>query len=319
MTLPKHAFFKGRVVPYRDAHVGVLTHGLNYGTAAFGGMRGYWNKEQGELFVFRPEDHVRRFLQSARLLSMDLPYSHEVLIEGLFALLQAEGYREDCYVRPLAFYADEMIGVRLHDLHAEVSIVAVPFGSYLKSEEGVHAAVSSWRRVDDNMIPARGKIAGSYVNSALAKSDAVRAGYDEAIVLNEDGHVCEASAANIFIVREGVAITPPVTENILEGITRRTVMQLLRDEMGVEVVERKIDRTELYLADEVFFSGTGVQLSAVTSIDHRPVGTGKMGPVSGALRKLYFSVVRGDVEKYRSWCAPVYGRAAAAQSKASAA
>lgn len=306
MSLPTYAFFKGRIVPYQDARIGVLTHGLNYGTAAFGGLRGYWNEAQGELFVFRPDDHVRRFLQSTRLLCMDVPYDAATLRQGILDLLRAEGYKRDCYVRPLAFYADEMIGVRLHDLRAEVSIVAVPFGSYLKSEEGAHATVSSWRRVDDNMIPARGKIAGSYVNSALAKSDAVRAGYDEAIVLNDDGHVCEASAANIFIVRDGVAITPPVTDNILEGITRRTLFTLLTDELGVPVVERKIDRTELYLCEEVFFAGTGVQISAVTRIDQRPVGSGKMGPVTEALRKLYFQVVRGQVDKYRHLCVPVY-------------
>lgn len=305
MTLPKYAFFKGRIVPYKDAHIGVLTHGLNYGTAVFGGIRGYYNQTEGEMYVFRLEDHIRRFLQSARLLCMELPYDAETLAQGVISLLRAEGYRQDCYIRPLAFYADEMIGVRLHDLRAEASIVAVPFGSYLKNEEGAHATVSSWRRVDDNMIPARGKIAGAYVNSALAKSDAVRSGFDEAIVLTAEGNVCEGSAANIFVVRDGAVLTPPVTENILEGITRRTLMMLLREEMGVQVVERTIDRTELFLAEEVFFAGTGVQISAVTKIDHRPVGSGKMGPITGALRRLYFGVVRGEVAKYRHFCVPV--------------
>jgi branched-chain amino acid aminotransferase len=304
--LPKNAFFKGRIVPYAEAQVGVLTHGLNYGTAAFGGLRGYWNQAAQELFVFRIEDHIQRFCSSARLLCMDLPYTPAQLLAGLCDLLRADGYREDVYIRPLAFYADELIGVRLHNLTAEVSMVAMPFGSYLKNEEGAHATVSSWRRVDDNMIPARGKIAGSYVNSALAKSDAVRAGFDEAIVLNDDGHVCEASAANIFMVRDGAVITPPITDNILEGITRRTLGVILRDEMGVLLVERSIDRTELYLADEVFFAGTGVQIAAVTRIDHRNVGTGVMGPVTGELRRRFFSIVRGEVEKYRHWLLPIY-------------
>jgi branched-chain amino acid aminotransferase len=304
--LPRYAFFRGQVMPYTEARVGMLTHSLNYGTAVFGGLRAYWNAQEEELYIFRPMDHLRRFLQSARLLCMELPYSAEDLRRGLLQLLRAEGHREDCYIRPLAFFSDELIGVRLHDLHAETSIVAVPFGSYLRTEEGVHATVSSWRRVDDNMIPARGKIAGAYVNSALAKSDAVRAGFDEAIVLNQDGHVCEASAANIFMVRDGVAITPPVTDNILEGITRRTLMQLLHDELYVRVEERPIDRTELYLADEVFFVGTGVQISAVTRIDHRPVGAGAMGPLVTDLRELFFRVVRGEVPKYREWLVPVY-------------
>jgi branched-chain amino acid aminotransferase len=305
-ALPRYAFFKGRIVPYGEARVGVLTHGLNYGTAAFGGLRGYWSQTAQELFVFRVEEHLQRFRNSMRLLCMDPPYTTEQLLAGLHDLLRAEGYREDVYVRPLAFYSDELIGVRLHDLTPEVSMVAMPFGSYLKNEEGTHATVSSWRRVDDNMIPARGKIAGSYVNSALAKSDAVRAGFDEAIVLNDDGHVCEASAANIFMVRNGEVITPPITDNILEGITRRTLGVILRDEMGLPMIERSIDRTELYQADEVFFAGTGVQIAAVTRIDFRKVGTGQMGPVASELRRRFFSIVRGEVEKYRHWLLPVY-------------
>lgn len=306
MPLPKYAFFKGRIVPYPDAKVGVMTHSLNYGTAVFGGLRGYWNSAQKELHLFRPFDHFRRFLQSVRLLTMEVSLTEELLVQALLDLLRAEQLREDVYIRPLAYFADELIGVRLHDLRAEVSMIAIPFGTYLSHEDGCHVTVSSWRRVDDNAIPARGKIAGSYVNSALIKSDAVRAGFEEAIVLNQDGHVCEASAANIFVIRDGVALTPPVTDNILEGITRRTLIQLLRDELHIEVQERSIDRTELYVADEVFLSGTGVQISAVTRIDHRPVGTGKMGRITGALRDVFFAVARGESEKYRHYTLPVY-------------
>lgn len=315
-ALPRFALFKGRVVPYAQAQVGVLTHALNYGTAAFGGLRAYFNQAAQELFVFRAEDHIQRFLGSARLLCMELPYTAAQLLSGLRELLRAEGYRQDVYIRPLAFYSDELIGVRLHDLTAEVSMVALPFGTYLKSEEGAHATVSSWRRVDDNMIPARGKIAGSYVNSALAKSDAVRAGFDEAIVLNADGHVCEASAANIFMVRDGEVITPPITDNILEGITRRTLGTILRDELGVPLIERSIDRTELYLAQEVFIAGTGAQISALTRIDHRKVGTGVMGPITSELRRRFFPIVRGEVEKYRHWLLPIYKDAGDAPGQA---
>lgn len=306
MTLPRYAFFQGQVVPYAEARVGVLTHALNYGTAVFGGLRGYYSAAQDQLYVFRPEDHVRRFLQSTRLLRMELPYDQASLLSAILALLRAEGLRQDCYVRPLAFYGDELIGVRLHDLRPFLSIVAQPFGAYLPREEGAHVCVSSWTRVDDNVIPARGKIAGAYVNSALAKSDAVRAGFDDAILLNPDGHVCEASAANVLVVRDGVALTPPVTDNILEGVTRRTVLALLRDELGVPVQERSIDRSELYLADEVLLVGTGVQVAAVTRVDHRPIGAGKIGPVAQALRELFFRVVRGEVERYRPWLLPVY-------------
>lgn len=306
MILPRHAFFRGRVVPYAEARIGVMTHALNYGTGVFAGLRGYWNESEKELFVFRPRDHFRRFLESARLLRMELPFTEDHLMGALTELLRTELYREDCYIRPLAFYADESIGVRLHDLSPEVSIVAFPYGSYVADEEGVHATVSSWRRVDDNAIPARGKIAGAYVNSALAKSDAMAAGFDEAIMLNQDGHVSESTASNFFLVKNGTAVTAPTTDNILEGITRRTVMELFRRELNLPVIERRIDRSEIYLADEAFFCGTGIQIAAVTHIDHRSIGTGRIGATASALRKLYFDIVRGRVPEYRHWCVPVY-------------
>jgi len=317
MALPRFAFFRGRHVPYSEARVGVLTHGLNYGTGVFSGIRGYWNEAEHELFAFRPEDHYRRFLESGKMLGMELPYGPKELTAALLELLRAEGFREDCYARSLAFYADETVGVRLHDLTPEVSIVALPYGRYIENEEGAHATVSSWRRVDDNAIPARGKIVGAYVNSALAKSEAMRAGFDEAIVLNADGHIAEGSAANFFLVRNGVVVTPPITDNILEGITRRTVIDLFAKELGTTVVERSIDRSELYVAEEAFFVGTGVQIAAVTRVDHRPVGTGRIGPIATAIREVYFQVVRGERPEYRRWCAPVY--AGAAGRKASAA
>ena len=279
---------------------------MNYGTAVFGGLRAYWNKDEKQLFVFRPNDHFRRFLQSAKLLCMDLHLTGDDLLKGLIELIRTEGHEEDLYIRPLAFYSDEIIGVRVHDLTAQASIVVMPFGAYNKNEDNMHVTVSSWRRIDDNAIPARGKIAGAYVNSAFIKTDAVRAGFDEAIVLNDDGHISEGSAANFFLMRNGVLATPPSTANVLEGITRRTVIQLIRDELRMDVEERQIDRTELYLADEMFFCGTGAQISAITCVDHRPVGTGRIGDVTSRLRNLYFDVVRGRISKYRDWCYPVY-------------
>jgi len=313
--MPNYVFFRGRVVPYSDVKFGVLTHALNYGTAVFGGLRAYWNADEKQLFVFRPADHFRRFLQSTKLMCMDLAISGEELLKGLIDLIRAEGHKEDLYIRPLAFDADEIIGVRLHDLRAEVSIVVMPFGPYNKNEEDMHVTISSWRRLDDNMIPARGKIAGAYVNSAFVKTDAQRAGFDEAIVLNADGHISEGSAANFFLLRNGVFATPPITDNVLEGITRRTVMQLLRDELKMEVQERQIDRTELYLADEAFFCGTGAQISAITRVDHRAIGTGRLGAHTARLRGLFFDVVRGRVAKYRSWCYPVYDSKPATPTK----
>lgn len=306
VTLPNFAFFKGRIVPYSEAKVGVLTHTLNYGTGIFGGLRGYWNEKENQLFIFRPHDHYRRFLESARLMLMELPYTEDQLAKFTAELLRTERLKTDCYIRPLGYFADEVIGVRLHSLNAELSIVAIPFGSYVADEEGSHVTVSSWRRIDDNMIPARGKIAGAYVNSAFIKTDAQRAGFDEAIVLNADGHIAEGSAENFFLIRKGIVCTPPVTENILEGISRRLVISLLREELGLEVVERPIDRTEIYLAEEAFFCGTGVQIAAITRVDHRPIGTGQLGPVTASLRKIYFDIVRGNAPKYRELCYPVY-------------
>ena len=239
---------------------------------------------------------------------MELPHSREEAVKILMELIHKEDLHEDIYVRPLAFYTDEIIGVRLHNVTPIMTISVLPFGRYLEKEEGAHVMFSSWRRIDDNMIPARGKITGAYVNSALAKSDANLSGFDEAIMLNQDGHVAEGSAENVFILRKGKIVTPPVTDNILEGITRNTMMTLLRDELGMEIVERSIDKSEVYLAEEAFLVATGAQIVAITKIDHRKLGNGSMGPVTQKLRDLYFDVVRGKVPKYRQWCWPVYGK-----------
>lgn len=312
MATPRYAYFQGKIVPYAEARVGVMTHALNYGTACFGGVRAYWNDDEAQLFIFRPLDHYTRFLNSAKLLWMEFDHTPESLTALTVELLRKEGEQQDMYIRPLAYKSAEAIGVRLHDLAADLTIFAVPFGRYVDNEEGTHATFSSWRRVDDNSIPARGKISGSYVNSAFIKTDAMVAGYDEAIVLNQAGHVSEGSAENLFMLRGGVVVTPPVTEDVLEGITRRTLMTLLRDELGLEVHERVIDRSEVYLADELWFCGTGVQVAAITRVDHRPIGNGRMGPVVRELRNLYFDVVRGKVAKYRRWNQPVFVKEALA-------
>ena len=304
------AFFKGQIVGIEDAKISVRTHALNYGTGCFEGIRGYWNVEEQQMLVFRLREHFERMIKSCALLFMDLPYSADDLSRITIDLLRREGYREDAYIRPLAYKSDEMIGVRLHGLKDELSIFATPFGQYVDNEEGARVMVSSWRRVDDNSMPARGKITGTYVNSAFAKSEALMNGYDEAIVLNQNGHVSEGSAENIFIVRDGVIITPPVFDNILEGITRSTVMQLCGERLGMPVQERSIDRIELYGADEVFFTCTGVQIAAVVEIDKRAGVSGQMGPLAAGLRDLYFDVVRGRVPEYRHWCTPVFEPAA---------
>jgi branched-chain amino acid aminotransferase len=194
--------------------------------------------------------------------------------------------------------------------------VAVPFDRYVSNDTNAHVTVSSWRRVDDNAIPARGKISGAYANSAFIKTDAVRAGFDEALVLTQDGHVSEGSAMNVFIIKDGVVITPPITDNILEGITRRTVMELCREELGLPVVERPIDRTEVYLCDELLMTGTAAQITAVTRVDFRPVGAGVMGPVTTELRRLFDDAVRGRNPRFQRWNVAVYPKAPAAEREA---
>jgi branched-chain amino acid aminotransferase len=306
VSVPRYAYFQGRIVPYSEAKVGVMNHTLNYGTGVFGGIRGYWNPEQEQLYLFRLTDHVERVLRSSRLILAEVGLDVDELRHLTVELAQREGLRQDCYIRPLVYNTDEIIGVRLHDLHPDLAMFVVPFDKYVENDTDAHVTVSSWRRLEDNSLPARGKITGAYISSAFIKTDAVRSGFDEALVLTQDGHLSEGSAENVFIVRDDVLITPPVTDNILEGITRRTVMTLAQEELGLRVLERSIDRSEIYICDEIFLTGTAAQVTAVTRVDHRPIGDGAMGPVTSQLRKLYAAIVRGRVPKYRHWNEPVY-------------
>ncbi len=303
--MTKYAYFHGEIVPIEEAKISLLNNTFHYGTGCFGGIRGYWNDEQEQLYVFRILDHYKRFLNSAKMLLFDFDYTPEQLAARTVELLSMEGWRQNCYIRPIAYKDDGIFKVWLHDGDDQVAISSIPVNPYLKSDSGSRVCVSSWRRVEDTAIPARGKVNGAYVNSALIKSDAMMSGYDEAVVLNQDGHVSEGSAANFMIVRDGVVITPPITDNILEGITRRTVIQLFRDELGVEVVERSIDRTELYICDEAFFCGTGAQIAPVASIDNRQLGDGRIGAITGRLQDLYYDVVYGRVPKYQDWLTPI--------------
>jgi branched-chain amino acid aminotransferase len=299
------AFFNGEFVPLRDAKVSVLTHAFNYGTGVFEGIRAYWNAEQQQLYGLHLIEHYRRLHRSCKVMKLDLPYSPERLVEITLELLRRCGYREDCYLRPLAYKSSEVIGVRLHDLESAFTVFAVPFGTYIEIDRGISCGVSSWRRIDDNAIPARSKITGSYVNAALAKTEAQEAGYDEAIVLTNDGHVSEGSAENLFMVRNGTLITPPVSDNILEGIVRQSVIRIAGD-LKVPLEVRSIDRTELYIADEIFLCGTGAQLAPVTSVDHRNVGEGTIGPITQQLSRVYFDAVHGNSDRYKEWVTPVY-------------
>lgn len=306
LELPKFAYFEGRIVPFSEAKVSVMTQALHYGTAVFGGMRGYWNDEEEQLYIVRPRDHFRRVLQSAYIMRMEMAENEHELTDILKQLLRKEGYRENAYIRPLIYKSSEIISVKLHGVDDGFTMFALPFGRYAKKEEGLHVCFSAWQRINDNAIPARGKISGAYANSALIKSDALLAGYDEALVLTQDGHLSEGSAANVMMVRNGQLVTSPVTDDILEGITRNTLITLAREELGIEVVERKIDRTEIYIADEILMCGTGMQVAAVTQVEHRKIGTGTMGEITQQLRDLYFQLVVGKLPKYKDWVEPVY-------------
>ena len=299
-------YLDGEVKRYADAKVGLMTHALQYGTGVFEGIRGYWSPEHEQLFVLKLREHYRRMQNSVKVLKLKIPMNLDELCATSIELIRRNNFRQDIYIRPFAFKSSEEIGVRLHNLKDSFAIYVTPFGNYVEVDGGIRCMVSSWRRVDDNAAPARAKITGIYVNSALAKTEAMENGFDEAIMLTHDGHVCEGSAENIFLLRDGKVFTPPTNDNILEGLTRLAMIELLRKELDMEVVERSIDRSELYIADEIFLCGTGAQISPVIDVDHRPIGDGQVGPVVGQLQKLYFDIVRGRSSKYRSWLTPVY-------------
>lgn len=306
--MPPYAYFRKQFMPLAEAKVGILTHALHYGTACFEGIRGNWNDDQNQLFLFRVRDHYDRMHDGCRILKIDPHHTIDEMTELTVKLAEKSGYREDVYIRPLAYKSSEAIGVKLHDLEDDFLIIVSTLPAYLDSDKGVRCCTSSWRRVDDTMIPARGKITGIYVNSALAKTEANQRGFDEAILLNHDGHVSEGSGENIFFVLNGKLVTPPSSDNILMGITRETVIELARNELGIETVEMSVDRTELYIADEVFFTGTAAHVSPVLEIDERLVGDGKIGKVTKELQRLYFDAIKGKNPKYLRWCTPTYSK-----------
>ncbi|CAN5599094.1 branched-chain amino acid transaminase [soil metagenome] len=296
-------YHDGEVVKMGDVRLSPSTHALNYGTGVFEGIRAYWNENRGTLQVLKLREHYERFEKSCRLLRIELPNTIDELCDITLDILGRNAPQEDTYIRPLAYKAAESVGVNLRG-ESQLSIFTVPMGNYVELT-GLKACISSWRRTSDTAIPARGKLTGSYINTALAVDEAHRAGYDDAIFLTQDGSVSEASAANIFLVRKGQLITPPVTADILEGITRDAVMELAEKELDMPTLQRDVDRTELYAADEVFLSGTGFQIAPIIEVDGRQVGTGEMGPVAERLQELYFRAARGEWEKYADWTVPV--------------
>jgi branched-chain amino acid aminotransferase len=305
-----YAYFRGEIVPLEQAKVGVMTHSFNYGTAVFEGIRGNWNKEDQAFYLFRAREHFERLALSAKVLALSMRDSVDRLCEIAVELTERSGYEEDVYLRPMVYTSGEVLGVRLHNVEHDTLMFIAPFGPYLDVDAGARCHTSTWRRVSDLGIPPRAKVVGIYVNSALAKTEANQNGYDEAIMLNDDGHVSEGSGENIFVVRKGVIYTPTPADNVLEGITGSTVVELAAAELGVKTVERQIDRSELYVADEVFMTGTAAHVTPVVEVDRRPVGDGRPGPITRQLSKLYFDAIYGRNAKYRHWCTPARVRIA---------
>ena len=306
------AYFQRQIMPLEQAKIGVMTHAFLYGTACFEGIRGNWNEEDGLIYLFRLREHYERLRRSCRILKIGLRLSDDELCNITSDIVAKSGITEDVYIRPIAYKSEETLGPRLHDVADDFLVFVTPFGAYL-DDAGIRCCTSTWRRVDDLGIPARAKVNGIYVNSALAKTEALENGFDEAIMLDERGHVSEGSGENVFIVRGGRLITPSVSDNVLEGITLQSILTLARDELGIEVVERSIDRSELYVADECFLTGTAAHVTAVIEVDRRAVGDGKTGEVTRKLQQLYFDAIRGKNAKYASWVTPVKPQVAAKQ------
>lgn len=306
IKLPKFCFLEDTFVKWEDAKVPVSTHALHYGTAVFAGLRGYWNEDQDQLYVFRIKDHFERLHNSVRIIFIDLKYSVNELIGIAKELLRKNEFKCDVYIRPLAFKSvgPKVVGMDITEIPSSFLMFALGFGEYLPLAGGLHVCTSTWRRIPDVVIPARGKISGTYVNSCLAKSEAVFSGFNDAIFLTEDGYVSEGSAMNMFIVREGVLITTPVYADILEGITRRSLLQVAED-LGIPTEVRQIQRSELYISDEIFFCGTGVQLAPITKVDHREVKNPDL-PITKKMQEEFFAIVRGKREKYKDWLTPIY-------------
>ena len=307
MSGTEMAYLRGELMPLADAKISVMTHAFHYGTAVFEGIRANWNADTEELYLFRMREHYERLRKSAHALMMELTLTDDELCDLTIEMVQRSGFHEDVYVRPMVYKSQEALGVRLHGIAEDFLAFLIPWGAYLDTTGGVHVVTSSWRRSEDTSIPVRAKVTGVYVNSALAKTEAETAGFDEAIMLNDDGHVSEGTGENIFMINDGVIYTPPSSDNILVGITRNTVIELAATELGVPTVERSMDRSELWLADEVFMTGTAAHVTPISSVDRRSVNGGATGPITAQLERLYFDTILGRLDAYSDWLTPVYG------------
>jgi branched-chain amino acid aminotransferase len=303
--MPSYAFFQNKIMPLEEAKIGIMTNSFHYGTAIFEGIRGNWNTEKKETYIFRLKEHYERLERGCRVLKIALRYSIDEMCQKTIELVNKCAFQEDVYIRPVAYTSSQALGVRLHNLEHDFFIFVIPWGPYLDVDKA-RCGVSSWHRPEDNVIPPQIKAAGIYINNALAKTEAVSNGYDEAIMLAPDGHISEGSGENIFLVIDGKLVTPASQNNILIGITRNTVIELAEKELGIPTIHRAIDRSELYTADECFLTGTAAHVTPVSEVDHRKIGNGEIGPITAKLQEIYTKVIRGNHPKYMHWCTPVY-------------
>ncbi|MDD5190492.1 MAG: branched-chain amino acid transaminase [Dehalococcoidales bacterium] len=300
--MPSYAFLKKQYLPLADANLNIMTNFMHYGTGVFEGIRGNWNKDHKQIYLFRLKEHYERLFRGCQVLNITLPYTVDDLCKITIDLVNKSGFTEDIYVRPLAYKSSEALGVRLHNLESDFLAFVFPWGPYLDTDRA-RCVVASWRFPTE--VP-RQKLTGLYITNALAKSEAVSAGFDEAIMLNAAGYVTEGSGENLFIIREGKIFTPLTTDGALTGITRDTVMKLAKNELGLETIERHVERIELYAADEIFMTGTAAHLTPISEIDRRKINGGEIGPITHKLQKLYADVIQNKNLKYSSWCTPVY-------------
>ncbi|HJX13562.1 MAG TPA: branched-chain amino acid transaminase [Dehalococcoidales bacterium] len=305
--MPSYAYFEKKFVPLEEAKIGIMTNSFHYGTAIFEGIRGNWNAEQKQTYIFRLREHYERLQDGCRVLKIALPNAIDELCRLTVELVAKCGFQEDAYVRPVAYKSSQALGVRLHNLEDGFFVLVIPWGPYLDVDKA-RCCVSSWHRPQDNVIPPQIKAAGIYINNALAKTEAQSNGFDEAIMLSPDGHVSEGSGENLFLVINGQLVTPASYNNILIGITRNTVIELAEKELGLKTVYRSISRSELYTADECFLTGTAAHVTPVAEIDHRKIGDGEIGEITAKLQEIYARVIRGNHPKYLDWCTPVYKR-----------
>jgi branched-chain amino acid aminotransferase len=305
--MPSYAYFQNKFVPLEEAKIPIMTHCLHYGTAIFEGIRGNWNAEKKQTYIFRLKEHYQRLEKGCRVLNITLPDSIDEICQKTVELVKKCAFQEDVYIRPVAYTSSQALGVRLHGLEHDFFVFVIPWGPYLDVDKA-RCGVSSWHRPEDNVIPPQIKAAGIYINNALAKTEAVNNGYDEAIMLSPDGHISEGSGENIFLVIDGKLVTPASQNNILIGITRNTVIELAEKELGITTVHRAIDRSELYIAEECFLTGTAAHVTPVSEVDHRRIGNGEIGPITAKLQEIYARVIRGNHPKYMHWCTPVYNK-----------